>query len=516
MKQERTGTAMQSDRWSYLWLVVGFILVLFTYGMYRNALAGLLAFVFLIRFLRGRKVGVGYLAVFLALGIANTISWWNTSFELPAVGRIIFGFVVGFLYSPPFLLDRVLVRRFHGFVATLVFPFAAAALEFVFIWPNPMTSYGSLANSQFGNAYLTQLVSITGLWGITFVISWFASTVNWVWEEGVAWPRIRRGLAIYAVVMLVVLAYGVVRLTFSLPAAGTVRIHGMAETDYTAQKWVTDILPLNATDPAAFRAVTAPVFERYRQATIREAQAGAQIVVWPELAAEGYREDVDALVAQVRDIARQQAVYVVMGLGVVSPDPGKGYRDENKLVVVDPRGEVVVDQLKYGCLATNMYSFDIQTVDTPHGRLAGVICCDLDYPYVVRQVSQKGVDILFAPSFEPTTENLVAHAQMVPSRAIENGVSIFRPTIQGMSLALDPYGRVLGAVNHRTAREAVLVAQVPNRRVFTVYSAVGDLFGWLSVVGFLGIAAWAILGRRRAAPTESQNGDGPLVPWAKG
>jgi hypothetical protein len=43
-----------------------------------------------------------------------------------------------------------------------------------------------------------------------------------------------------------------------------------------------------------------------------------------------------------------------------------------------PRGEVVVNQLKYGCSTFNMYNFEIQTVDTPYGRLAGVICCDLD------------------------------------------------------------------------------------------------------------------------------------------
>ena len=81
---------------------------------------------------------------------------------------------------------------------------------------------------------------------------------------------------------------------------------------------------------------------------------------------------------------------------------------------------------KYGCMAFNMYNFEIQTVDTPYGRLASVICCDLDYPYIVRQVSQKDVDILLVSSFEPTTANIVAHSQMAPFRAIENGVSIFR------------------------------------------------------------------------------------------
>jgi apolipoprotein N-acyltransferase len=150
------------------------------------------------------------------------------------------------------------------------------------------------------------------------------------------------------------------------------------------------------------------------------------------------------------------------------------------------------------------YLFTNQTVDTPYGRLAGVVCCDLDYPYVIRQVSQKGVDILLVPSFEPTTANIVAHSQMAPFRAIENGVSIFRPTSQGISLAIDPYGRLLGSMNHTTASETVLVAQVPNRHIFTIYSAVGDLFGWLTVAGFVLMVGWAILRGRRAGK-EGQN-----------
>lgn len=162
-----------------------------------------------------------------------------------------------------------------------------------------------------------------------------------------------------------------------------------------------------------------------------------------------------------------------------------------------PRGEVLLDYRKYGCTALNMYNFAIPTVETPYGRLAVVICCDLDYPYVVRQVSRKGVDILLVPSFEPTAANLTAHARMASFRAIENGVSIFRPTSQGISLALDPYGRVLGAMDATRSDERVFVVQLPRQRVPTVYALVGDSFGWLTVAGFVVIVVWALMRRRR-------------------
>ena len=484
------------DRWSYLWLGVAAVLFVFTYGMYRNPLAALFAQVFLIRFLRTRKIGKGYLLICPALVVANIISWWNLMPTNPIPVRIIYGFIVGLIYTIPFLLDRVLVGRFSGFASTLVFPITRAAFEFLTIWPNPMGTYGVLAYSQFSSVYLTQLVSITGVWGVTFLVSWFASTVNWIWEEGMAWQRIRRGLAIFASVMLVVLLYGMLRLTYFQPQPGTVRIHGIDEANYTRYDWDTTIWPLSQTDPQAFRAMMTPVYERYLQATVREAQAGAQIVAWPEVAIEGYREDLEAVVARAQDIARQEGIYLAFGLNVIGP--GSSPEGENRLEIIDPRGEVVVDQLKYGCMAFNMYSFEIPTIDTPYGKLAGVICCDLDFPYVVRQVSQKGVDILLNPSFEPTAENILAHSQMAPFRAIENGVSIFRPTSMGLSLAIDPYGRILGSMDATHTDQRVFVMQLPNHHAHPVYSIVGDSFGWLLAVGFVVIVGLAIFYSRKS------------------
>jgi apolipoprotein N-acyltransferase len=53
-------------------------------------------------------------------------------------------------------------------------------------------------------------------------------------------------------------------------------------------------------------------------------------------------------------------------------------------------------------------------------------------------------------------------------------------------------------MNHTTASRAVLVAQVPNRHIITVYAVVGDLFGWLTVAGFALMVGWAIVRGRKA------------------
>jgi apolipoprotein N-acyltransferase len=89
-------------------------------------------------------------------------------------------------------------------------------------------------------------------------------------------------------------------------------------------------------------------------------------------------------------------------------------------------------------------------------------------------------------------------------RAIENGVTLVRQADNGLSFVADPYGRVLAAVDHWTASERVTVAQVPARAgVFTIYPYIGDLFAWLSVVGFVAIAVWGVVRWRKARRAES-------------
>jgi apolipoprotein N-acyltransferase len=206
----------------------------------------------------------------------------------------------------------------------------------------------------------------------------------------------------------------------------------------------------------------------------------------------------DSVLERAGNITRQEGIYLALGYGLLTTDPNAYYLEENRFAIIDPQGEIVVDTLKNGCLfAFRMYGFQLPVVDTPYGRLAGMLCCDLDFTYVIRQASQKGVDILIVPSFEPTLEQVQAHSLMVPYRAIENGFSIYRLTIQGLSEAFDPYGRTIGSMNDTRTTEKVFVMQMPTHHITTVYSLVGDLFGWLMVAGFMVIVVLAVVRGRK-------------------
>jgi apolipoprotein N-acyltransferase len=99
----------------------------------------------------------------------------------------------------------------------LLFPTLVTAQEFLLYNELILGSNGSWAYTQASNPVLLQLVSITGLWGLTFLTTWFAATFNWAWERDFSWPQVRRGLAVYGGLLLLVLAFGNLHWRFSNP-----------------------------------------------------------------------------------------------------------------------------------------------------------------------------------------------------------------------------------------------------------------------------------------------------------
>jgi apolipoprotein N-acyltransferase len=293
------------------------------------------------------------------------------------------------------------------------------------------------------------------------------------------------------------MVYGNIRLTYIHPEPGTVRVHQImnSEEDLVNMKEV-KLASFLATDPAAFVQKTTAVHKKYIDDTIREAEAGAQVIVWPEVAGIGDEESTTALLARGKEVARQEGIYLVLPIYTVYPDASKPI--DNRMYIIDPTGNVVLEHKKYGCTAFGVNQLKLTVFDTPYGKMSGVMCCDLDFPTVIQQAGQQDVDIFFAPSNEPVPSIVEAHFQQASFRAIENGFSLVRPTALGISLYTDPYGRALAMGDERLSTSNVMVVQVPTHGIRTIYTVIGDLFSWLAVAGFVFIVGWAIYRTRKS------------------
>src|SRR5258708_38050673 len=125
-KHTTLGTPQQ-DRLSYLWLALGIVLLPFGAFMWAIPLAAWLFPVFLLRFVRTQPLLRGILLVLLATFLVFV-------FALPGLiinsGPLYYllVFVLGVLFTLPYLIDRVMVRRLGGMPGTLVFPLAMTTL----------------------------------------------------------------------------------------------------------------------------------------------------------------------------------------------------------------------------------------------------------------------------------------------------------------------------------------------------------------------------------------------------
>ncbi|MCB0189480.1 MAG: hypothetical protein KDE31_34650, partial [Caldilineaceae bacterium] len=178
---------------------------------------------------------------------------------------------------------------------------------------------------------------------------------------------------------------------------------------------------------------------------------------------------------------------------------------ENKLYLIDPTGAIVLEHTKYGgnfLEGTLAGDKVLRTVDTPAGRLTGVICWDADFVGVMRQTAQQGVDLLLIGANDWAGVSKI-HAEMAVFRAIENGVALFRQAYDGVSLATDPYGRLLAEMDHFATTDRTLIAQLPiGAGRATIYGMIGDTFGWAALVGFAVLGLVALRGWLRPSAND--------------
>lgn len=83
------------------------------------------------------------------------------------------------------------------------------------------------------------------------------------------------------------------------------------------------------------------------------------------------------------------------------------------------------------------------------------------------------------------------HAGMATFRAVENGMTIFRQTGQGVSIVTDAYGKQYNRVDSfaEPAGQFISIQKVstPIGSVNTLYPKIGDAFGNIMLVGLLGL-----------------------------
>lgn len=453
------------------------------------ALATWFALTCLLRFVRKERVLPGVAIAYVVLVITRGIAF-RGMVPIPGIFYYIFAFISAFSALLPYVADRLLAARLGKFSGTLVFPCTLVGTQFIYSH-GPQGSWGTLAYTQAGNLPLLQLLSLTGIWGVTFLIGWFAAVVNQALDH----PRNLRPLATFAVVYLAVLLGGGARLAFFPPSSPSVRVASLSPAVQPIQpgfEKLDAIVAGSATEAevSAFREASVAVADDLFSRSALEASAGAKIIFWSETAVYVLAEDEPGLLARGRELARSNRIYLGMALGTWTPGALKPL--QNKLILIEPDGSVAWQYLKAhptpGPEAAAAVRADgkLMWIDTPYGRDVAAICYDMDFPSLMAQAGADRADTVMSPAGDWRAID-PRHTQIASFRAIEQGFNLVRQANQGLSAAYDYEGRRLAVMDQYHAQELTMVAQIPTRGVRTLYSILGDWLAWLCLIGLIAL-----------------------------
>jgi len=230
----------KNKSYSLLYLLTGAGLFTLVTWRWNVALAAWLAPVFLMRFFRHEKRWYGLLGGVLLLwaaSFANKTGAWDMDRSLEVAAALLAALpMILALTLDRFTRPRFTRHRIDGLGQTLVFPAAYVSLDYAISQlPLGLGTVFTLAPSQFYNTPLVQAASLTGIWGIEFLVLWAAPVANAWWEHGFdlgamrGSPRgaVRVPVIVYGAVLALALLYGGIRQVVERPAAPTVRVAGV-------------------------------------------------------------------------------------------------------------------------------------------------------------------------------------------------------------------------------------------------------------------------------------------------
>jgi apolipoprotein N-acyltransferase len=326
---------------------------------------------------------------------------------------------------------------------------------------------------------MTQISSVTGIWGISFLVVWLAPVACLALEHRFDWSRVARPVSLFLVVLIAVLCFGGIGLGLDRPTSPTVRVAGVTASsrDGTLESGVS---LLNTYVPQA-------------------SAADARIVMLHEGAIFIAAEDEHALTRVGQELALQEGVYLLLGLQV--EDENRSLPYENKTIFIAPDGELLSEYLKQGLVPGEIAYFvrgegSAPVLETPHGNIAVMICSDMFFPGLVRrQVGRNGADILLVPAWDFQGAEYF-WPYVTAFHAIENGFAMFRVARESVTIAVDFQGRPLVLSNYFLTDQSIIYAELPTEGRETVYSLLGDWFAWLSVAGFVVLLVISIAKRK--------------------
>jgi apolipoprotein N-acyltransferase len=345
----------------------------------------------------------------------------------------------------------------------------------------PDGNWGSLAYSQGDKLPVVQLEALFGTAGVLFLVTLVPSAM----ALAIAYGRsLRHGWVAYvvtAVLLVLAILYGDWRLRE--PVRGVETTFGLVSIN----------------DPIGLRAsasYASNILGEYDRRVTELTAQGAQIVVLPEKIAMFTPSKALDEQHGLGTLARQNHVWLEVGVGI-----DDGNRPTNWAWLFAPDGTLAASYEKHHMAPPerrdHYRSGTDYTVYDIGGQGYGLaICKDMHFATLGRAYGQRHAAVMLVPAWDFDYLDGWMEARTTVVRGVENGYTIVRASREGLLTVSDPYGRILAEVpSSAMPGRSLLVTTVVAAQVSTLYTRIGNVFGWLCVAAAIG---FLLAGRGRA------------------
>jgi apolipoprotein N-acyltransferase len=411
-------------------------------------------------------------------GEMNQWNYLRNVVELPLHMIIVF-FVLGAVaFGFGVLFTRSFLRRGSVFLAAFTFPVYWVTCEYLNAMASPHGTWGNLAYTQMDFLPLIQIASVTGLWGISFIVFLVAGAIAALLSGiGNAWQRRVLAIAMGAVVCAVFIL-------------GMVRLQSKPSGESVAVTLIAKDVPMSAYLGSEEQALE--LLGEYAAEIRRVTPAGTQIVVLPEKigrVSESSLLEVDALFSSIAS-----GIPAAIDLGLVRKTPLGAF---NSSRFYSPDGKLEANYDKHHLIRgvePEKPGHKRVLLDEPTGRWGLQICKDMDFPKLSREYATEGANLMLVPAWDFNVDRWL-HARMAILRAVENGFALARSARNGLLTLSDNRGRILAEAATVSDRFVSITGKVNVAREETFYTRAGNWFAWLCVATFVILLAFQLLTR---------------------
>ncbi len=345
-----------------------------------------------------------------------------------------------------------------------------------------------LAHTQALNHYIIQLASITGQWGISFIVIIINVVIAYSFIH-----KSRKHLIATVIIICLFFLFGVIKTSFDkFEKSNPIKIAILQENTDAETRW----------QPETGDSLANIYFELNKQAL----KQNPDIILWSESALPWAFTEDDDLIYEVLKITYPVKAYHI--IGTFFPSPRK-YKNYDSAIFVHPDGRITsrYDKMKLLSIiekpAVNIDLFSWTKMDffrtgvndrtiqgekrkllyTPFGKIGVLICNESLLPYSSRETVKMGAHLIVNLSNDSWFEgsNLALHHLGITIlRAAETGKFIIVNNNQGYSAIIDPNGRL--RFKNRSDAQEVYADYVYGNFQNTLYVEFGDWFVLLILI----------------------------------